>query len=166
MNIGIETELVEFKKTTGELREGIVSLASMLNKNGKGTLYFGVRNDGEIVGQQIGDRTMREISQGIANAIKPQIIPTIMTELCDDKNVIKVTVFGDEKPYSAYGKYYMRSADEDREISPQQLRSLMLGVSDSIVNIEANNQQLTFDQLKTLYAGNDLTLRETRISRI
>lgn len=51
----METELVELKKTTGELKEGIVivSLASMLNKNGKGTLYFGVRNDGEILGQQI-----------------------------------------------------------------------------------------------------------------
>lgn len=160
MNIGMETESVEFKKTTGELREGMISLASMLNKNGKGILYFGVRNDGEIVGQQIGDRTLREISQGIANAIKPQIIPTIIMELCDDKNVIKVTVEGDEKPYSAYGKYYMRSADEDREISPQQLRRLMLSVSDSIVNIETNNQELTFDQLKTLYTGNDLTLRD------
>lgn len=160
MNFGMETELVEFKKTTGELKEGIVSLASMLNKNGKGVLYFGVRNDGEVIGQQIGDRTMREISQGIANAIKPQIIPTISMELCDDKNVIKVTAVGDERPYSAYGKYYMRSADEDREITPQQLRSLMLSVSDSIVNIEANNQELTFDQLKTLYAGSNLTLRE------
>ena len=161
MNIGAETELVEFKKTTGELKEGIISLASMLNKNGKGVLYFGVKNDGEVIGQQIGDRTMREISQGIANAIKPQIIPTIIMELCDDKNVIKVTVSGDEKPYSAYGKYYMRSADEDREISPKQLRSLMLSISDSIVNIEANNQELTFEQLKTLYAGKDLTIRES-----
>ena len=160
MNIGTETEWVEFKKTTGELREGIISLASMLNKNGKGILYFGVRNDGEVVGQQIGDRTMREISQGIANAIKPQIIPTIITELCDEKNIIKVTVNGEEKPYSAYGKYYMRSADEDREISPGQLRTLMLSIADTIVNIEANNQELTFEQLKTLYAGNELTLRE------
>ena len=104
MNIGMETEFVEFKKSTGELKEGIISLASMLNKSGRGVLYFGVRNDGEIVGQQIGDRTMREISQGIANAIKPQIIPTIIMELLEDKNVIKVTVEGDEKPYSAYGK--------------------------------------------------------------
>ena len=156
----METEFVEFKKSTGELKEGIISLASMLNKNGRGVLYFGVRNDGEIVGQQIGDRTMREISQGIANAIKPQIIPTIIMELLEDKNVIKVTVEGDEKPYSAYGKYYMRSADEDREISPQQLRGLMLSASDSIVNIESNNQKLTFNQLKTLYIGNNLTLRE------
>ena len=165
MNLGMETELVEFKKTTGELKEGLISIASMLNKNGKGTLYFGVRNDGEIIGQQIGDRTMREISQGIANAIKPQVIPTIIVELYDDKNIIKVTAEGDEKPYSAYGKYYMRSADEDREISPQQLRRLMLSISDSIVNIEANNQELTFEQLKTLYAGNNLTLRENTFQR-
>lgn len=160
MNLGMETESIEFKKSTGELKEGIISLASMLNKNGRGMLYFGVRNDGEILGQQIGDRTMREISQGIANAIKPQVIPTIIMELCEDKNVIKVTVEGDEKPYSAYGKYYMRSADKDREISPQQLRGLMLSASDSIVNIESNNQELTFNQLKALYIGNDLTLRE------
>lgn len=160
MNFGMETELVEFKKSTGELKEGVISLASMLNKNGKGTLYFGIRNDGEILGQQIGDRTLRKVSQGIANAIKPQVIPTIVMELCDDKNVIKVTVEGNEKPYSAYGKYYMRTADEDREISPQQLRGLMLGASDSIVNIESNNQEMTFNQLKTLYIGNNLTLRE------
>lgn len=160
MNIGAETELIEFKKSTGELKEGMISLASMLNKNGKATLYFGIKNDGEVVGQQIGDRTMRDISQGIATAIRPQIIPTIIMELCDDKNIIKVTATGDEKPYSAYGKYYMRSADEDREITPQQLRKLMLSVSDSIVNMENHNQELTFDLLKTLYAGNNLTLRE------
>ena len=43
MNLGMETELVEFKKTTGELKEGIVSLASMLNKNGKGTQQIYVK---------------------------------------------------------------------------------------------------------------------------
>ncbi|MDE7430431.1 MAG: hypothetical protein K2N34_00700 [Lachnospiraceae bacterium] len=81
-------------------------------------------------------------------------------ELCDNKNVIKVSVEGDEKPYSVYGKYYMRSADEDRETSSQQLCKLMLSISDAIVNIEENNQELNFDQLKMLYAGNNLTLRE------
>lgn len=54
----------------------------------------------------------------------------------------------------------MRSAGEDWEISPQQLRSLMLSASDSIVNIESNNQELAFSQLKTLCIGNNLALRE------
>ena len=54
----------------------------------------------------------------------------------------------------------MRSADEDREISPAQLKNLMMSSSDAIVNIESNNQELTFEQLKTLYAGNRLTLHD------
>lgn len=160
MNLGRETELIEFKKTTGELKEGIISLASMLNKNGKGTLYFGVRNNGKVLGQQIGNRTLREIAGEIANAMKPQIIPTIMIELYDDKNVIKITAEGNEKPYSAYGKYYVRSADEDREVTLQQLPNLTLKASDSIVNIEADNQELGFEQLKLLYAGKNLTFRK------
>ena len=36
----------------------------------------------------------------------------------------------------------------------------MRSVSDSIVNIEANNQELSFEQPKVPYAGNNLTLRE------
>lgn len=30
--------------------KGIVSLVAMLNKNGKGKVYFGVANDGEVLG--------------------------------------------------------------------------------------------------------------------
>ena len=160
MKIGIETEQIEFKKSTGELKEGIVSIASMLNKHKSGVLYFGVRNDGEVVGQQIGNDTLREISQAIANFVKPQIIPSISFELVDDKNIIKIAVEGNERPYSAYGKYYMRSADEDREISPAMLKSLMMSSSDSIVSVESNNQELTFNQLKLMYANSGLTLNE------
>ena len=160
MNIGIETEEVEFKKSTGELKEGIISLTSMLNKNGKGTLYFGVKNDGAVIGQQIGDNTLRDISQAIANFVKPQIIPTISVEYIEEKNIIKVFAQGNQSPYSAYGKYYMRSADEDREISPDTLRNVMLSTSDSLVKIESNNQVLSFNQLKMLYANAGLTLNE------
>ncbi len=71
MNIGAETENIEFKKTTGELKEGIISLTSMLNKNGYGVLYFGVKDNGDVIGQQIGDRTLRDVSQAIAYYVKP-----------------------------------------------------------------------------------------------
>ena len=160
MNIGKETELIEFKKSTGELKEGVISLASMLNKNGSGTLYFGVKNDGDVVGQQIGDNTLRDVSQAIANFIKPQIIPSVSIEYIGENNIIKVYVQGNERPYSAYGKYYMRSADEDREISPNTLRDVMLSNADSLVKIESNNQVLAFNQLKMLYTNAGLTINE------
>ena len=125
MSLGFETETLEFKKSTGELKEGIISIASMLNKHSFGVLYFGVKNDGTPIGQEIGDSTLRDISQAIAVFIKPQVIPTITLQLLDGKNIIKVEAKGNEIPYSAYGKYYIRSADEDRELTPGQLRGLM-----------------------------------------
>ncbi len=163
MKIGHETETIEFKKSTGELKEGVVSLSSMLNKHSDGTVYFGVKNDGEVIGQEIGDSTLRDVSQTIANAIKPQIIPTITLELIDGKNVIKVHAQGGEKPYSAFGRYYIRSADEDRELSPIELRKIMQENenSDIIATQSADNQNLTFSQLKTLFATKGLTVNET-----
>ncbi|MBR2216182.1 MAG: putative DNA binding domain-containing protein [Selenomonadaceae bacterium] len=160
MNLGIETEVQEFKKTTGELKEGIISLGSMLNKHGYGTLYFGVKDNGDVIGQQIGNSTLRDISQAVANHLKPQVIPTISLELMEEKNVIKVYVEGQDIPYSAHGKYYIRSADEDRELSPRQLRSLMLKVHqvDTISQQPNREQKLSFKMLRGLFVTNNLTI--------
>ena len=162
LNIGYETEVTEFKKSTGELKEGVISLASMLNKHSAGTVYFGVKNNGDIIGQEIGDRTLRDISQMIATSIKPQIIPTITLELMENYNVIKVEAQGSEKPYSVFGRYYIRSADEDRELSPIELKRMMREQesSDIIITQPAGNQSLTFAQLKTLFATKGLTVNE------
>ena len=59
MNLGHETETLEFKKTTGELKEGVVSIAAILNKHQKGELYFGIKPDGTPIGQQISEKTLR-----------------------------------------------------------------------------------------------------------
>ena len=162
MNIGKENETTEFKKTTGELKEGIQSLASMLNKSGKGVLYFGVKNNGDVVGQHLGETTLRDISQAIANHIKPQVIPTIDAQLLENVIIIKVAVEGNNKPYSAYGKYYIRTSDEDRDVSPEQLKQLMLFTNneDSITKIESDNQELTFNTIKSLYLSKGYTLDE------
>ncbi len=161
MNLGYETENLEFKKSTGELKEGIISLSSMLNKSGYGVLYFGVKNDGTVIGHEIGAMTLKNISQAIANFIKPQVIPTIIVEFKEDYNIIKVEVRGNDTPYSAYGKYYIRSSDEDREIMPNKLKELMSSdENDSIIKIESNDQFLSFNQLRNLYFVNGLTLND------
>lgn len=70
MNIGNETERVEFKKSTSELKEGIISIASILNKHGGGVLYFGVKDNGDVIGQEIGKDTLRDVSRSIASNIR------------------------------------------------------------------------------------------------
>ncbi len=45
-----ETEVTEFKKSLSQLKEGVISLSSMLNKSGKGTVIFGINDEGATVG--------------------------------------------------------------------------------------------------------------------
>ena len=158
MNLGIESETIEFKKSTSEINDGVVSLSAMLNKHGEGTVYFGIKNNGDIIGQKdLNENTLRDISRKIAEGIKPQIIPHISLELIQDKKIIKVFAKGNNVPYSAFGKYYSRSFDEDKQLSPEMLKALINreGEPDYIINKPATNQNLTFKMLKGLYLSND-----------
>lgn len=125
-NMKRENEKIEFKKTTAELNEGIVSIASILNKHKKGELYFGIKNNGEPFEFTINDSTIRDISRKIYEGIKPQIYPTITTVLIEGIEVIKVEFSGEDIPYSAFGRYYIRIADEDRELTPNELKKIMV----------------------------------------
>lgn len=132
MNLGIETEVLEFKKSTSELKEACVSISAILNKHGVGTLYFGVKNNGDVVGQAVSENTLRDVSHRIAEAIKPQIYPTVTKEFFEDKHVIKVEFHGEESPYSSSGRYYLRVADEDREVSSAQLKKMFSEVRPAV----------------------------------
>ena len=122
----IENETTEFKKTLGQLKEGIISITAILNKHGEGELWFGVRDDGVPVGINIGDKTVRDISQAIAAHIEPKIYPEIVTERLEGSQCIRVRFSGTEAPYSAYGRAYMRVGDEERQLSKQEQENLIL----------------------------------------
>ena len=125
MNIGKETEFIEFKKSTSETKEGIISIASILNKHKKGSLYFGVKDNGDVIGQDIGKDTERKLSRDISDNIKPAVWYEITTRHSDDgKAFIEVSFNGSATPYSAYGKYYERFADEDKQMSDTELEKL------------------------------------------
>ncbi len=123
VNLGKETETLEFKKTTGEIKEGMVSIVSILNKRGIGTLYFGVKPNGDVTGQEVSESSLRDVSRTVYESIKPQIYPAITEEVFDGRHVIKVEFSGENAPYSAYGRYYLRTADEDREVTPEELKA-------------------------------------------
>lgn len=121
-----ENELVEFKKTTGELNEAMISISAILNKHGHGTIYFGLKNNGTPFRFTINDSTIRDISRKIFESIKPQIYPTITNGLIDGIEIIKVDFEGKDKPYSAFGKYYIRVGDEDKDLNPKELKKIMI----------------------------------------
>lgn len=127
VNIGMETEQIEYKKTTGELKEAITSIAAILNKHGAGELYFGVRNNGDVLGQVINDETLRKVSQAIKNHITPAIFPEIKVKTFDGgKQTVYVKFSGHQQPYLAYNVARIRQADEDLVMSQEMYSELLL----------------------------------------
>lgn len=125
MNLGIESETLEFKKTTGEVDKAMDNIASMLNKHGHGTVYFGVSPNGDVTGQQISASSLDDVAKKIKQAIKPMIYPEIKQEILEGKTVIRVDFSGSEKPYSSFGRYYKRVFDRTEEMTPDELKHIM-----------------------------------------
>ena len=117
-----ESETVEFKKSTTQLKEAVISLCAMLNKHEQGTVYFGIKDDGSVCGQEIGKKTTADISHEIMNNLKP--LPKISVEVLpsEDKTIIKVDATGLDTPYSAYGRYYTRIDDADTYMDASELQ--------------------------------------------
>jgi len=121
-----EGETIEFKKSLASLKEGLISISAILNKHGTGELWFGIAPDGKPTGLVINEKTLRDISQSIAAHIEPRIYPQITPETLNGKTCIKITFSGRERPYFAYGRAYMRVADEDRHLTAKELENLIL----------------------------------------
>lgn len=126
LNLGIETETLEFKKSTGELKEAMHSICAILNKHQYGELYFGIKNDGTVIGQVVTEESLREVSQKIKNFIEPRIYPEINKVVLDGRECIHVKFSGDQRPYFAYNVARIRVADEDLVMSREEITILLL----------------------------------------
>lgn len=123
--LGKESEQIEFKKSTGEVKEGVISMAAILNKHGSGHLYFGVKNSGAVIGQDINDTTLRMVSQTIRNHLNPAVYPEIREETYSGKTVVHVKFEGTQQPYLAYNIPRIRMADEDLVMEQTMYEEMM-----------------------------------------
>ena len=148
MNIGKETEYIEFKKSLSETKQGIISMSAVLNKHGKGTLYLGVNDDGDVLGLQIGKDTLNRLSQEIAGNLKPSFYYEInKKQTNDEKEFIEIVFNGFNTPYSAYGRYYLRFHDEDRQMDNEILRSYYLNQRNDYSRWEKDNSFADIDDV-------------------
>ena len=103
-----ESETLEFKTTTGTRREAARTVCAFLNQRG-GQVLFGVTPDGAAAGQQVGDRTIEELSAEFGR-IEPPTFPTVeRVPVSGGLEVIAVsTGQGASRPYSYRGAGYRR----------------------------------------------------------
>ena len=137
MNLGEENEVLEFKKSTSELKEAMDDICSILNKHGYGTLYFGVKPKGDVCGQEISTSTLNDVATYIKTAIRPMIYPQIDKVTIDGLDIIKVEFKGNERPYSSYGRFFKRVFDRAELVSPEELKHMML--NNDFTSIWENN---------------------------
>jgi ATP-dependent DNA helicase RecG len=142
-----ENETLELKKSTAELDRAIISIVSMLNKQGHGDLYFGVKNDGTVVGQEISENTIRHISQSINARIDPKIFPEIKEVTIDNKTCVYIRFEGNDSPYYADGRAYVRVGDEDKKLSAKELENII---------IKKNREKLRWDNRESNYSLTDV----------
>ena len=148
MNINLkENEEIEFKESLAQLDKGLKSLSAMLNKNNRGSIYFGVKDNGDICGLTLGNNTLKDIRQRVKELIKPQIMIRLETKKYEDKDVVILSSEGSDVPYSCDGKYFIRNASSDDQIEPQLLRKMFIYDNPNLlIDTSSNNQNLTFNQ--------------------
>ena len=121
-----ESETLEFKRSTGTRREAAVTVCSMLNHRG-GHLLFGVTRKGDVVGQQVGDRTMEEVSAEIQR-IDPPAFPKIERVRVDgERDIIVVSVNqGTARPYRYRGSAFYRVGNTTIRMSAEGYNQILL----------------------------------------
>ena len=108
LTVSGESETLEFKETTGARREAAMTVCAFLNQSG-GRVLFGVKDDGSVIGQQVGERTIEELSAELQR-IDPPAFPSIeRVRVNEDREVIVVgTSQGASRPYTYRGTAYRR----------------------------------------------------------
>ena len=120
-----ESASLEFKTSTGQRSDACQTLCAMLNGEG-GHVLFGVRPGGDIVGQQVADRTMNQLADELAR-IDPAVEPVVhVVRVGSGLSVIAVRVGrGPLRPYAHRGRYFKRVATTTREMHRHE-REMML----------------------------------------
>lgn len=156
MNLGKEDEYTEFKESLTQLDKGLKSITAMLNKHGYGTVYFGVDDNGNVIGRiNIGKNTGEDIRNKINNFIEPKIIYDLkILKSDDDKTYISLFAEGTDMPYSYDGRYYIRNVSSDEKVSNELLRKMLVSSSNDLIkNIVSVEQNLTFNQFCSYFAS-------------
>ena len=120
-----ESEIIEFKKTTGSLREAIETICAFANHRG-GHVVFGIHDSGKVLGLQATDDTLKNIANAVKLNTDPRLYPSIETVELEGKTCILVTVEESPlKPHLAYGRAFLRVGTSNQKIDREKYEYLL-----------------------------------------
>lgn len=132
-----ESNVLEFKKSTGQRSLAMQTVCAFLNSDVGGTLLFGVTDAGKIIGQEISDKTSREIA-GELDKIEPHAdFKVEHISVGVGKHVMVLSVKpGKNKPYSYDGRAYVRNQSTTRQASREEYIHMLQDSQETTVSWE------------------------------
>jgi len=117
-----ESEIIEFKKSTGEWKEIIETISAFSNTEG-GKIVIGVSKSGKLFGVDIGKDTIEHLTNQISQNTDPKVHPRITIEKIKGRSIIIIEVkessdhlvlaFG--RPFKRVGKSTIRMSKDEYE---------------------------------------------------
>ena len=163
-----EGPALEFKRSTGELKEGMQALCAFLNRSG-GTLLFGIRPAATAEGQDVSDQTLRDIAQALDRFEPPVNVPVERLPLGKGREVLILRVKGtsDSIPFTFEGRPYERVGNTTRKMSQETYEKLLLERGHAKrrwENLPAEGLTLKDLDRKEILRTRELAIQQSRIS--
>ena len=164
-----ESERIEYKSQMLEdLYKEVIAFA---NTDG-GVIYIGIDNEGNLTGIDDVDETYTRLTNGIRDAIAPDVTMFVRYVLQDNK-VIRIEVGeGSYKPYYLKAKgikptgVYVRQGASSVQASPDQIRRMMKeSDGDNYEDSRSLDQDLTFSAAETAFQryGVEFSIEKYRV---
>lgn len=161
-----ESEKVEFKEDyANDIYKEVIAFA---NTDG-GTIFVGVNDRGETVGLENVDDTYTRITNGIRDAILPDV--TIFVKyILEENQIIRIEIGeGAYKPYYLKSKglkpsgVYVRQGASSVPASAEQIRQMIKNADGNIFEkLRSINQELTFGYAAKLFAKHETKFSEDK----
>ena len=103
------------------MKEAMKDICAFANTD-LGIVYFGVKDNGAAIGQEISDRTIQKVTTDILSQIEPRLYPNIYPKIIKGKSVLIVEVKNaPERPYFLKGKAYKRVGTSNVYLSKTEI---------------------------------------------
>lgn len=164
--MNFETENIEFKSEfTEEIYKEVIAFA---NTDG-GVLYIGIDNDGNAVGLNNVNDEYTRITNGIRDAILPDVTMFVKYTIQENK-VVRITISeGTNKPYCLRSKglkpkgVYVRQGTSSVQASNEQIRQMIKDSDgDDFESMRSLEQELTFNSAATAFESYGVDFSEEK----
>ncbi|OUQ56201.1 transcriptional regulator [Tyzzerella sp. An114] len=161
-----ESENIEFKaKLSDEIYKEVIAFA---NTDG-GTIYIGVDDKGNVIGLENVDDSYTRLTNGIRDAIQPDVTMFIRYVLQEDK-VIRIEVGeGSYKPYYLKSKglkpngVYVRQGASSAPASQELIRKMIKDTDgDQFEDMRTMEQELTFEEAENAFKNYGVEFSEDK----